>query len=164
MTKKYGTCNKCGKELQMLVFKNNEKAIACSDHGISGAEKELKEESIVTPEKIAAKVLQNEIESAISDLGKFKSNLETNPKYAFEWGDSAIEAAAKLGVYPRILKALEKCIPVNINLIFKEVREDVEFKARCDEHSTGQCSNLVARAELKALANFLDKLEWAGVK
>ena len=56
----------------------------------------------------AMSFLRKEIDEATAALDKWKKErLEVDPCYAFEWGDGAFEAAAKIRVFSYYLKAFE---------------------------------------------------------
>ncbi len=51
----------------------------------------------MTPDQIK-KYAEELKSSATADIARFQKNMETNPKYAFEWATGAMEGAARLHV------------------------------------------------------------------
>lgn len=112
-------------------------------------------------------VLGYEIKTARSTLAKFAEQLEAEPANALEWADSAIEAAATLQVYGRLgaVLVLPRKIEVSADQRLTEVRkfaaDELARRSRTVSHSTGQCSNLVARYELAAYGKLFDSFSGA---
>ena len=73
---------------------------------------------------------------------------------AFEWADSAAEAAASVKVARRVLAWYETA--KDVDRVLDEVRSAVWTAARSPKHSTSQLSNLMAQNELAAYAAVLD--------
>lgn len=73
---------------------------------------------------------------------------------AFEWAESAAEAAASVKVAKRILAWYET--NPDYDMVVREVRAAVMHAARFPKHSTSQLSNLMAQNEMAAYAAVLD--------
>lgn len=107
------------------------------------------------------RTLDGMIDDSKRTVAKFTERLAEDPAYAFEWGDSAMDAAASLAVASR-LKAI-------ITAQSAKMTEDELVKAVCDmilqnmvhgaqspKQSTSTCANLMDRYTTKAYAGLAD--------
>ena len=86
-------------------------------------------------------------------IERFTSNLRTNPAYAFEWSDTAFQAAATLDVNARVTNMLNS--DLTIDAVQKELIHEVVTGSRHPSHSTSQPSNLMQQYKLAVLASLL---------
>jgi len=101
--------------------------------------------------------------SAEYNLEEFKTSLEKNPAYAFEWGSTALQAANDLAVVKMITQYLtEETDQFPAERLYANVvrwaREKVMREGRFPSRSTSVLSNESARCQAAAWAEVLDKL------
>lgn len=105
--------------------------------------------------------LTSDRDSAQRTLAKFVENFQINPLYALEWADSSFIAAAELEVSLSYLELIEYGVKEGFSEeailaeVTKKVTRDFIFKGQQNaNHSSGQCTNLLEGAKVKALADF----------
>jgi len=91
---------------------------------------------------------------ADDSLSKFKEGLETNPDYAFRWGDDAVYSSQMLLVCSLVNSFLESNNN-DVEALHFYLTERVVVLSRYDESSTSVLSNYAKRMYLKALAMVL---------
>ena len=89
-------------------------------------------------------------------IQKFKSELDTHPLYAFEWGMSALEAAAKKQVFLQVKTALES--GSTMEAITNHARNKMLHMARHPKRSTSPLTNLAHEEELAAWTDLYEML------
>lgn len=97
------------------------------------------------------------IEQAQATLEKFGQELKENAAFAFEWGDSAIAAAASLREW-RQLQRVAEAEGGDIAGYLAKTQDDMLMLAKSDSSSTSQCTNVVARSRLSAMADIVETL------
>ncbi len=99
------------------------------------------------------------LERETASLAKFKKNLEEDPIYAFEWGDSAFETAANLSIIRRTMHYCELCISKDQEVDGAALRQLFKrdlYSLSSSMNSTNHSHNLIHMFQLKALIQFLD--------
>jgi hypothetical protein len=114
------------------------------------------------PKQQLIKRLDFEIESNQRAVDKFAKGLEIDPVYAFQWGDSAMAAAALVQQCRRIRDAVAQQDPkqaVTLEQVTSYLSSNIRNAARYPEASTSACANLMKRYELAALTQILEMIE-----
>ncbi len=93
--------------------------------------------------------LRGQIESEDHILAKFMERLSSDPCYAFEWGEDAIKASARIFVANRMLAWKNTA---SIEAIQKEVLQMTMQCSNRPESSSSTISNLTNRYKLMAYA------------
>lgn len=112
-----------------------------------------------TPEKRIAAILKDKLRSAETTIAKFEKNLKESPSYAFEWSESAMQAAARDTVFRQVYIALTNDEPTTLIQMKEYVTRQVINKARSPESSTSTTSNRMERYELAAWAEVYEKID-----
>ena len=93
------------------------------------------------------------LELAGEKLAKFAEDFRENPAYAFDWGDAAVEAAARKKVYSHARRMLSRSDePVSPQDLLAAYRRDMLTAAQYPTRSTSPMSNALKQAELAAIA------------
>jgi hypothetical protein len=106
------------------------------------------------------------IASAATTLGKWKETLDANPKYAFEWSTSAMEASVKLEIgtliHQRCCMALDKDNPATKEGVLASIqqhaiKELIRRGESANNYSTSQPSILLNDHTISVWSRLLDK-------
>ena len=106
--------------------------------------------------------LEGKAQAANETMEKFKSRINDNPAYAFEWGDSAIEAAAWLEQTKRFTQAILNAgldNEFNFEHALEVLKRDLRTSTRYVQRSTCQSDNLLSqyrRAVLCAIVEYME--------
>ena len=103
------------------------------------------------------KNLEMRIAEAQGTLDKFTANFATNPAQAFQWSDSAFNAAARLEITKRVLVWLQE--GADLAQVIQELNRQVRFNSRNPSHSTSTPHNLIEQCKLAATADLVELLE-----
>jgi len=110
--------------------------------------------------------LQDKIDSLIEEfsnsavrgaLSKFEENFKSNPAYAFEWAQNAMEAAARFEV-ALTLKAWTELPEYKPEAALSEIKRLVLRGARWPERSTSPVSNAMSADRTAAWAEALERI------
>lgn len=101
--------------------------------------------------------LANEIAAARTTLGKFAEKLDAHPATAFEWGMSAVDAAARIEVFGQLKDVLDAPTVV-LSKVVLAMQRDVVRRSRYPSRSTSPLSNLMDDERMKVRAEFVDEM------
>jgi hypothetical protein len=101
-------------------------------------------------------MLERRISANKSELEKWKTKLDQNPAYAFEWSDPAFKTAAFLEVQSSALLLVVD--GVSIDDLIDVLTDRVLFRSSCPAMSTSVPSNLLEQYKLAAVADLLKHL------
>lgn len=105
--------------------------------------------------------MKSRIEMDQEVIEKFREKLGTDPTYAFEWGDEAMKAAARLRVFRHYVGSIESAAEHDRNEanLHKFVLNDVVSRARHRPSSSSRTSNTMADYTLEAYTELLDMIQ-----
>lgn len=102
-------------------------------------------------------------------MNKFIANCETDPLYAFEWGDTAVTAAANIHVAKKIAHKIGRACnaahenilgPAEIEtLIVDFIKNESLYFVRCIPHSSNRSHNLVHTERNAVWGEWLNMVE-----
>lgn len=119
--------------------------------------KKMKKVIVTTSPNDLMLIAQRNIDVAKSTLAKFVGDLTSYPGSAFEWGDSAVNAAAVVSVWSDVLGAV-----TSGNRTTPQIR--AEYTARVLSNSihrtksTSQCDNLLQQCKLAEMAEVVEAI------
>jgi hypothetical protein len=100
---------------------------------------------------------QQQAESEIGKIEKFKVELAKDPAYALSWGCGVFAAAAKLRILKQLINTLED-EQTTADDICDHLMNHIMHKSRYPAQSTSPTSNLVEQYELAACAEIVGDL------
>lgn len=106
------------------------------------------------------KLAEGNMNSAKVVLARFTAKMAVNPLHAFEWADSAIDAAAVLDTNARVLEALsEPDTKATPESILDWLKREIRHMAKWPSRSTSIGSNASAMYRLASMQNLVDLIE-----
>ena len=113
-----------------------------------------------TPRERLIAHLETRVKQAQDAIDQFKKKLDNGAAYAFEWSQSAFEAAAIIEVATPALEYLRGDAAATVDLVKESWTREALQRARSPEFSTSVTSNLMSTYRTAALAKLLDDLAW----
>ena len=98
------------------------------------------------------------IKSAQEQLEKFKTSLDKDPMYAFDWSGDAISAAVEFKMLTDIKAAIEK--GCTVEKLIEHLTDIALREARYPSRSTSPMSNLIAQEKASFAIKFVDELKY----
>lgn len=110
--------------------------------------------------KIRLEAMNSQLRQAKDKLKSFQTDLAGFPAHAFEWADSAMEAAAIEDVFLRVINALTaKDTKATRATMYEHAMQQVMQKSKHPSRSSGQCMNLMAQHTLSAWAQVAELMK-----
>jgi len=103
--------------------------------------------------------LKTMMEHCENQVQKFEKNLKKDPRYAFEWSETAMKCAAAESVYRHVYMALTEDNPTDLVKMREYAIRETTRMARSPESSTSTTSNLMDRFELAAWAEVFEMID-----
>lgn len=108
---------------------------------------------------------QTQVVDQTAKITQFREELGKDPGHAFKWGNSAFEAAARLGV----AKMLVYCFTdrpdqpaQSVEQVRKMLLEKITNRSKYPPQSTSPTANLMEQYELAALAEAYEEIAYLG--